>query len=47
MHIRLGTQDEYVCLNQIPTTDYRRLYSKIGQIDTDELGRIGAGRRLR
>ena len=25
--------DEYVCLHQIRTVDYRRLYSKIGQID--------------
>ena len=44
MHIRLGTQDEYVCLNQIRTTDYRRLYSKIGQIDTDDS--VGSGKRF-
>ena len=31
----LVRQDEYVCLNQIRTIDHRRLFSKLGQIDTD------------
>jgi hypothetical protein len=31
----LRDQDEYVCLNQIRTIDHRRLFSKLGQIDTD------------
>jgi mRNA interferase MazF len=35
VHVRLQNQDEYVCLNQIRTIDYRRLSSKLGQIDTD------------
>jgi mRNA-degrading endonuclease toxin of MazEF toxin-antitoxin module len=33
--VRLRDQDEYVCLNQIRTIDHRRLFSKLGQIDTD------------
>ena len=36
MHVRLSNLDEYVCLNQIRTIDYRRLSSKAGQIDTDD-----------
>jgi mRNA-degrading endonuclease toxin of MazEF toxin-antitoxin module len=40
VHVRLGTKDEYVCLNQIRTIDYRRLSSKVGQIDTDDLDRV-------
>lgn len=35
-HIRFEEQDEYVCLHQIRTIDYRRLHSKLGQIDTNE-----------
>ena len=31
--VRHAGIDEYVCLHQIRTVDYRRLYSKIGQID--------------
>ena len=40
VHVRLGSQDEYVCLNQIRTIDYRRLSSKVGQIDTDDFDRV-------
>jgi mRNA-degrading endonuclease toxin of MazEF toxin-antitoxin module len=40
VHVRLGNQDEYVCLNQIRTIDYRRLSSKVGQIDTDDFDRV-------
>ena len=40
-HLRLSsTQDEYVCLNQIRTIDYRRLDSKLGQIDSDDFDRV-------
>ena len=34
VHVRLSNLDEYVCLNQIRTIDYRRLSSKAGQIET-------------
>jgi mRNA interferase MazF len=34
VHVRLKEKDEYVCLNQIRTIDHRRLFSKLGQIDT-------------
>ena len=40
VHIRLADKDEYICLHQIRTIDYRRLYSKIGQIDTDDFARV-------
>ena len=40
VHVRLGNQDEYVCLNQIRTIDYRRLSSKVGQIDSDDFDRV-------
>jgi len=39
VHIRMSEQDEYVCLNQIRTIDYRRLYSKLGQVDTADFNR--------
>ena len=34
--VSLSGVDEYVCLNQIRVADYRRVYSKLGQIDTDD-----------
>jgi hypothetical protein len=40
VHVRLGAQDEYVCLNQIQTIDYRRPYSKLGQIDSGDFDRV-------
>lgn len=43
VHVQLGGIDEYVCLNQIRTIDYRRLYSKIGQIDTDDFKKVKNG----
>ena len=39
-HIRHRGVDEYVCLHQIRTIDYRRLDRKIGQIDTEDFSRI-------
>jgi hypothetical protein len=29
-----------ICLNQIRTMDYRRLSSKVGQIDTDDFDHV-------
>ena len=43
VHIQLAGIDEYVCLNQIRVVDYRRLYSKLGQIDTDDFKRVKDG----
>jgi len=43
VHVRLGEKDEYVCLNQIRTIDYRRLSSKLGQIDTDNFEKVKEG----
>ncbi len=43
VHIKLGQKDEYVCLNQIRTVDYRRLYSKLGQVDTDNFEKAKEG----
>ena len=43
VHIRFEEQDEYICLNQIRTIDYRRLYSKLGQIDTDNFAKVKEG----
>ncbi len=40
VHVKLKEQDEYVCLNQIRTIDYRRLSSKLGQIDTDNFDAV-------
>jgi mRNA interferase MazF len=40
VHVRLKEQDEYVCLNQIRTIDYRHLSSKLGQIDTDNFDAV-------
>ncbi len=41
--VKLGETTEYVCLNQIRTIDYRRLYSKLGQIDTDDFAKVKEG----
>src|ERR1700690_4239243 len=35
VHVQFADQKEYICLHQIRTIDHRRLYSKLGQIDTD------------
>lgn len=43
MVVRLRDQDEYVCLNQIRTIDHRRLFSKLGQIDTDHFDKVKEG----
>ena len=43
VHVRHLGVDEYVCLHQIRTVDYRRLYSKIGQVDDADFKRIKAG----
>ncbi len=40
VHVRLAEKDEYICLNQVRTVDHRRLFSKIGQIDTDDFDRV-------
>ena len=43
VHVRLSDQDEFVCLNQVRTIDYRRLHSKLGQIDTDNFKTVKDG----
>jgi mRNA interferase MazF len=43
VHVRLKAKDEYVCLNQIRTIDHRRLFSKLGQIDTDYFDAVREG----
>ena len=40
VHIRFQEQDEYICLHQIRTIDYRRLHSKLGQIDTNDFEEV-------
>jgi mRNA interferase MazF len=51
VHVSLKEQDEYVCLNQVRTIDYRRFSSKLGQIDSDNFDavreRFGVGNLLR
>jgi mRNA interferase MazF len=42
VQVHLAGVDEYVCLNQIRVVDYRRLYSKLGQIDTDNFDQVRA-----
>jgi|SRR5579863_6463536 len=47
VRVLLAGKDEYVCLNQIRVVDHRRLYSKLGQIDTDDFEAVKEGfRRL-
>jgi len=41
--VQLGKKDEYVCLNQIRTIDYRRLHSKLGQVATDDFKKVREG----
>jgi mRNA-degrading endonuclease toxin of MazEF toxin-antitoxin module len=43
VHVQLSGQDEFVCLNQMRTIDYRRLHSKLGQIDTDNFKKVKDG----
>ena len=43
VYVQFESQDEYVCLNQIRTIDYRRLHSKLGQIDTDNFAKVKEG----
>lgn len=43
VRVQLDEQDEYVCLNQIRTIDYRRLHSKLGQIDTNDFKKVKEG----
>lgn len=38
--VRLGKVREYVCLHQIRVVDYRRIYSKLGQIDTHDFAEV-------
>lgn len=38
--VRFGQQDEYVCLHQIRTIDFRRLYSKLGQLSSADFAII-------
>lgn len=45
VHIHFSGQDEYVCLNQIRTIDYRRLHSKLGQISPDDFSLVQKGFR--
>ena len=45
VHVRMRDQGEYVCLNQMRTVDYRRLSSKLGQIDTDDFDKVRNGFR--
>jgi mRNA interferase MazF len=40
--VSLGGKEECICLNQIRVIDYRRLYSKLGQIDTDNFELVRA-----
>ena len=44
-YVRVGLhgREEYVCLNQIRTIDYRRLWSRLGQIDTDDFKNVQSG----
>lgn len=38
--IMYGKQEMYVCLHQIRTIDYRRLSTRIGQIDEDDFNSV-------
>jgi len=40
VEIKHENKQIFVCLHQIRTIDYRRLSSRIGQIDTDDFNRI-------
>ena len=41
--VTLSGIEEYVCLHQIRTIDYRRLSSKLGQLDTDDFAKVKEG----
>jgi mRNA-degrading endonuclease toxin of MazEF toxin-antitoxin module len=43
--VRLENKDEYICLNQIRTIDYRRLYSRLGKLSDDDFRRVREGFR--
>jgi mRNA interferase MazF len=38
--ISLNKKEMYVCLHQIRTIDYRRLYDRMGKLDEDEYARV-------
>jgi mRNA-degrading endonuclease toxin of MazEF toxin-antitoxin module len=42
VHVHLADQDEFVCLHQVRVIDYRRLHSKLGQLDTDDFENVKA-----
>ena len=44
VHVRLGTQDEYVCLNQIRTIDYRPCIPRSAR--SIPMTSIGSGKRF-
>jgi mRNA interferase MazF len=41
--IRLGEKEMYACLHQIRVLDYKRFYSRIGQLDTRNFSRVREG----
>src|SRR3989344_3123163 len=43
VHVNFSGKDEYVCLNQIRTIDYRRLFSKLGQMSPEDFGKVKDG----
>ena len=45
VHVNFSGKDEYVCLNQIRTIDYRRLFSKLGQMSPEDFGKVKDGFR--
>jgi len=45
VHVLLRKVDNYICLNQIRTIDYRRLHSRLGQISTKDFKRVHQGFR--
>lgn len=43
VHVRHADTDEYICLHQIRSIDYRRIYSKLGQIDDADFQKVKEG----
>lgn len=43
VHIKHAEQDMFVCLHQIRAIDYRRLSSRLGQVDSDDFNKIKEG----
>ncbi len=43
--VKLEGKEMYICLHQIRTVDYRRLYTLMGQVDGDDFGRVKDGFR--